>query len=289
MSVSLYVGNLPFSTSTEELNDIFAPYCHTEAFVAERDGRARGYGIVKFEDENDALKAIDALNTSDVGGRSIVVRFDNRSGGRGVDAGAGSGGGGYNGARDSGNNSGTAVYIGNLPWSIHSADLEEIFKPYHYTSIEVIYGRDGRSRGWGLASFETESDAKRAIDEQSGQEIDGRNMLVRFERAKTGGQQGGRSSNNYSKGGQYTSSECTGTSVYLGNLSYTTDEDSLSEVFANYNPTSIWIARNERSGRSRGWGTAKFDSAEIAQQVIQEVNETEVDGRPLLLRVDNRA
>jgi len=89
----LYVGNLPWSTTEADLEEMFSSYgtVHSAAVVTDRDtGRSRGFGFIEI-DASGADKAIEELNGSDVGGRQLRVNEaqDKRRGG-----GGGGGGGG---------------------------------------------------------------------------------------------------------------------------------------------------------------------------------------------------
>ena len=75
MSMTIYVGNLPFSSSEDEVSEIFAQYgeVHSVKLISDREtGRPRGFGFVQM-DRDDAMAAIEALNGSDVGGRTLRV------------------------------------------------------------------------------------------------------------------------------------------------------------------------------------------------------------------------
>jgi cold-inducible RNA-binding protein len=101
MSKKLYVGNLAFQTTEEELNGIFSQFGAVESvtIITDRDtGRSKGFGFVVMEDA-DADKAIEQLNGSQLGGRNLTVNearpmvkreFNDRGRGRG----GGGGGGG---------------------------------------------------------------------------------------------------------------------------------------------------------------------------------------------------
>ncbi|MCZ6666798.1 MAG: RNA-binding protein [Gammaproteobacteria bacterium] len=94
----LYVGNLPWSTTEADLEEMFSSYgtVHSAAVVTDRDtGRSRGFGFIEI-DASGADKAIEELNGSDVGGRQLRVNEaqDKRRGG-----GGGGGGGGGDGGR----------------------------------------------------------------------------------------------------------------------------------------------------------------------------------------------
>lgn len=89
------------------------------------------------------------------------------------------------------------IYVGNLPWSYSSSDLEGLFKEYgDVAEAEVIMDREtGRSRGFGFVSMANDADMQPAIDGLNGQNCNGRPLVVNEarERApKPGGGGGGR-------------------------------------------------------------------------------------------------
>jgi len=89
------------------------------------------------------------------------------------------------------------IYVGNLPWSTTSADLEAMFAPHGAVrSAEVISDREtGRSRGFGFVEMETNEGLQAAIAALNGQEINGRPLTVNEARERTprpGGGGGGR-------------------------------------------------------------------------------------------------
>jgi len=100
--MKMYVGNLSFKMSEDELRDLFAPYgeVSSASLVMDREtGRPRGFGFVEMPDDGQAKTAIDAINGKNIGGRDLVVnearpREDRpRSGGFGGGGGGGGGGG----------------------------------------------------------------------------------------------------------------------------------------------------------------------------------------------------
>jgi len=75
MTMNIFVGNLPFSTSEEEIRALFAEYGNVESvrLITDRDtGRSRGFGFVEMESEA-ANAAIQALNGTELGGRALRV------------------------------------------------------------------------------------------------------------------------------------------------------------------------------------------------------------------------
>eukprot|EP00635_Sarcinochrysidales_sp_CCMP3193_P005748 CAMPEP_0118900474 /NCGR_PEP_ID=MMETSP1166-20130328/6576_1 /TAXON_ID=1104430 /ORGANISM="Chrysoreinhardia sp, Strain CCMP3193" /LENGTH=252 /DNA_ID=CAMNT_0006839617 /DNA_START=106 /DNA_END=860 /DNA_ORIENTATION=- len=86
--VRLYIGNIPYSMTTETLRDHFSSCGRVVDAIVKTDsttGRSRGFGIVAFERQADAHYCIDKWNNKDWEGRPLVVRYDR---------GGGSGGGG---------------------------------------------------------------------------------------------------------------------------------------------------------------------------------------------------
>lgn len=76
MSMKLYVGNLSFQTSSQELEDLFAGIGTVESATVVEDretGRSRGFGFVEMANAEDAEKAIAELNGKEFGGREIKV------------------------------------------------------------------------------------------------------------------------------------------------------------------------------------------------------------------------
>ncbi len=75
MSKSIYVGNLPWSATEEQVQALFAEYGKVLSvkLISDREtGRARGFGFVEREDA-DAVAAIEALDNHDFGGRTLRV------------------------------------------------------------------------------------------------------------------------------------------------------------------------------------------------------------------------
>ena len=72
----IYVGNLPYSTTDQELQDLFANHGNVQSANVVTDrytGRSRGFGFVEMGSAEEAQQAISALNGADYGGRNLVV------------------------------------------------------------------------------------------------------------------------------------------------------------------------------------------------------------------------
>jgi RNA recognition motif-containing protein len=119
--MKLYVGNLAFQTSSQDLQELFgqAGTVESASVVEDRDtGRSRGFGFVEMSSKEEGAAAIAQFNGKEVNGRSLTVNEakprENRAGGGGGRGGFGggrSGGGGYGGNRGGGGGGGG--YSGN--------------------------------------------------------------------------------------------------------------------------------------------------------------------------------
>ncbi len=117
--MNIYVGNLSWDISNEQLQDLFTPYGEVSSarIVTDKfkNNRSKGFGFIEMPNDEEAKQAIDAMNDQEVMGRKLIVneakpqtereprsfggggggrRFDNGGGGNRFSKG-GSGGGGF--------------------------------------------------------------------------------------------------------------------------------------------------------------------------------------------------
>ncbi len=75
MTKTLYVGNLPWSATKEDLAALFAQHAQVKSsriIVDRNSGRSKGFGFIEV-DEEDVGKIIDIMNGKDMGGRELIV------------------------------------------------------------------------------------------------------------------------------------------------------------------------------------------------------------------------
>jgi RNA recognition motif-containing protein len=115
MSMKLYVGNLSYSTTSDDLNQLFAQAGNVDSATVVSDratGRSKGFGFVEMSSREEGEDAIKMFNGKEVGGRALTVNEarprEERSGGfggggsRGGYGGGGGSRGGYGGGGDRG-------------------------------------------------------------------------------------------------------------------------------------------------------------------------------------------
>jgi len=74
----LYVGNLPYKVTSDELKSLFSEFGEIvdAVVISERDsGRSKGFGFVEFNTLEEAKKATEAMNQKEIDGRKLVVNY----------------------------------------------------------------------------------------------------------------------------------------------------------------------------------------------------------------------
>jgi RNA recognition motif-containing protein len=117
MAINIYVGNLPWATTTDDLYAMFQQFgavVRAQIVTDRETGRSRGFGFVEMENQAEADAAIAALNEQDMDGRPLTVNIakpreasgggGGRRGGSGGRGYGGGGGGGYQGGYGGGGN-----------------------------------------------------------------------------------------------------------------------------------------------------------------------------------------
>lgn len=76
---------------------------------------------------------------------------------------------------------GKRIYVGNLPWSVTKARLEQLFSSFGEIEDALVIANKytGRSRGFGFVTFKKNKDAEEAIGKMDGKEVEGRSLVVK--------------------------------------------------------------------------------------------------------------
>jgi len=105
MGINIYVGNLSFDTSEDQLKDLFGSYGTVESAKIITDqftGRSKGFGFIEMSNREEGMNAIKQLNSTQLDGRTLKeneARPRGERGGGGGDSRRGGGGGGGGGDR----------------------------------------------------------------------------------------------------------------------------------------------------------------------------------------------
>src|SRR5579872_5920698 len=113
MAKNIYVGNLAWGVTNEDLLELFGQYgkvVRAQVITDRETGRSRGFGFVEMENDGEAQKAIEALNGFDHNGRPLTVNEARPREERGGGGGGGYGRGGYGGGDQGGGDRGGGGY-----------------------------------------------------------------------------------------------------------------------------------------------------------------------------------
>uniref|UniRef100_A0A2N9IQU6 RRM domain-containing protein n=1 Tax=Fagus sylvatica TaxID=28930 RepID=A0A2N9IQU6_FAGSY len=176
------------------------------------------------------------------------------------------------------------LYVGNLPYSMTSAQLAEVFEEAgRVVSVEIVYDRvTDRSRGFAFVGMRSVEEAKEAIRMFDGSQVGGRIVKVNFPEVPRGGEREVMGPRVWSSNRGFVDSPHK---IYAGNLSWGLTSQSLRDAFADQRGLLSAKVIYENTGRSRGFGFVTFETGEDAQSALGAMNGVEVEGRPLRLNM----
>jgi len=299
-SCRVYVGNLDWGTSWQDLKD----HMKSVGTVTRADvmtgsnGRSRGCGIVEYSTAQEAAEAIRRLNDSELQQRTILVREDRETsrslpahaGGAAAAPAAGGRGAGPKGASTS--NTGSSVYVGNLPWNTAWQDLKDHMKAAGAVShVDILMRRDGKASGGAIVQYESGRDARNAIARLNDAVFAGRPLQVREDREAGGGAGGGAPAAAPPRASQGSSASGAsgGRSVYVGNLPWNTAWQDLKDHMKAAGAVSHVDILMRRDGKASGGAIVQYESGRDARNAIARLNDAVFAGRPLQVREDREA
>ncbi|KAK4428385.1 Polyadenylate-binding protein 5 [Sesamum alatum] len=249
---ALYVGDLEATVDENKLYDLFSQVAPVVSVRICRDQTRRsslGYGYVNFNTPMDASNARDVLNYTPVNGKPIRIMFSQRD--------------------PSLRKSGYAnLFIKNLDPSIDHKALYETFSAFgNVLSCKVAVDSNEKSKGYGFVQFDKEEAAQTAIKRLNGMLINDKQVYVgNFVR---------RQERNPAKGSPKF------TNVYVKNLSESTTEENLKEMFEKFGPITSAVIMKDPNGKSRCFGFINFEKCDAAAAAVENLNGSSLDDKVL--------
>jgi polyadenylate-binding protein len=242
----LYVGNLKPGTGNQQLYDFFTTHkfsvVHAHVKVSTRDV-SNVYGVVKFSSEAEAQKALDLLNNSELEERKIRLMWWNP---------------GHSAIKDKVN---ANVYVKDLDLSLTQKDLSERFSVFgNILSVKLETFSDGSSKGFGFVQFEETEEATKAISDMDGIEWLGKKITVCEFRKRAEREEHKGVKNN----------------LYCRNFPSDYDEEKLQTLFGKYGEITSILIKPSEDGKKQAF--ICFESGEQAQEAVQNLNGTKVEG-----------
>ncbi|XP_072982267.1 30 kDa ribonucleoprotein, chloroplastic-like [Typha latifolia] len=173
------------------------------------------------------------------------------------------------------------LFVGNLPFSVDSAQLAELFeRAGNVEMVEVIYDKfSGRSRGFGFVTMSTVEEVEAAAQQFNGYTLDGRALRVNSGPPPSKSEAPSRGFRNE---GTYDSTN----RVYVGNLSWGVDNLALETLFSEQGKVmEAKVVYDRETGRSRGFGFVTYSSAEEVNNAIASLDGADLDGRSIRVTV----
>jgi len=241
-SASLYVGDLQADVTEGMLFDIFNPVGPVASIRVCRDTltrRSLGYAYVNFHNAQDAERALDTLNNTQINGRVCRIMWSQRD----------------PSIRRSGVGN---IFIKNLDTTITHKELYDTFSAFgNILSCKVQMDDKGVSKGFGFVHFEGQESAESAIKQVNGMLVGQKEVYVaKFLPKKERLLQKGNSWSN----------------VYVKDLDPSVSEEQLVQLFgAHGKTTSVAIMRNP-DGSSKGFGFVCYEKHDDAARAVEALH-----------------
>ena len=189
------------------------------------------------------------------------------------------------------------VLIMNLPFRARWQDLKDLCRQAcQVERADVALEIDGRSRGFGEVTCSSKLDADKLYQMYDGLEWQGRKLSVIVLDSNTAQQQQSISSSGETSsraiefrppaGLMQSPMAADDKMLFIGNLPFSMQWQDLKDLLRPAGRIQRADISLSHEGRSRGWGTAVFTTAEEAQKAVEMFNDTVVDGRTIKVRLD---
>ncbi|AWP10829.1 putative nucleolin [Scophthalmus maximus] len=250
----LFVGNLNSNKDFDEIKSSLRKFFSKNSLeVADvRLGGSKKFGYVEFESEEDMQKAME-LNGKKLMGQELKLdrarsKDTSQEGKKERDA--------------------RTLFIKNLPFSATPDDLKEIFEDA--VDVRLPQGQNGSNRGIAYVEFKSEAEAEKMLEEAQGADVQGRSIMVDYVGEKS--QKGAKVAVTGGGGG-------ASKTLVVNNLSFSATEEVLQSTFEK----AVSIRIPQRDGRPKGFAFVEFESADDAKDALENLNNSEIEGRTIRL------
>lgn len=254
-SASLYVGELDPSVTEAMLFELFSQIGSVASIRVCRDAvtrRSLGYAYVNYNTTADGEKALEELNYTLIKGRPCRIMWSQRD----------------PALRKTGQGN---VFIKNLDTAIDNKALHDTFAAFgNILSCKVAQDESGASKGYGFVHYETDEAASQAIKHVNGMLLNEKKVFVGHHIPKKDRQS------------KFEEMKANFTNIYVKNIPTEVTDEEFRELFEKYGDvTSASLARDQESGKSRGFGFVNFVNHEHAATAVEELNGKDFKGQDL--------
>jgi polyadenylate-binding protein len=254
-SASLYVGELDPSVTEAMLFELFSQIGSVASIRVCRDAvtrRSLGYAYVNYNTTLDGEKALEELNYTLIKGRPCRIMWSQRD----------------PALRKTGQGN---VFIKNLDVAIDNKALHDTFAAFgNILSCKVAQDESGASKGYGFVHYETDEAANQAIKHVNGMLLNEKKVFVGHHIPKKDRQS------------KFEEMKANFTNIYVKNIPTEVTDDEFRELFEKYGEvTSASLARDQETGKSRGFGFVNFVNHEHAAAAVEALNGKDFKGQDL--------
>ncbi|XP_067370797.1 nucleolin isoform X2 [Channa argus] len=247
----LFVGNLNSNKDFEEIKSSLRKFFSKNSLevVDVRLGGSKKFGYVDFASEEDMQKALE-LNGKKVLGQEVKLdkarsKENSQEGKKERDA--------------------RTLFVKNLPFSATVDDLKEVFEDA--VEVRLPPGQNGSNRGIAYIEFKTEAEAEKMLEEAQGADVQGRSIMVDYVGEKS------------QKGAKVAATGAASKTLVVNNLAFSATEEALQSAFEK----AVSIRIPQKDGRAKGFAFVEFESTDDAKEALENLNNTEIDGRSIRL------
>jgi len=276
--VKLYIGNISYDETKANIRKLFQTYGEvTDVFLPlNRETReGRGFGFVAMKDRTAAEKAIQELNESTFGERTIYVNVAGEQPPRQQ----------QQQPKKPIMKRNIKLYVGNISFEASEDDLKALFQNYGtvYDCFLPTWPDTGNPRGFAFITMEPE-DAELAITNIDGTEWNGR--IINVSKAMARKEKMEKLAN--TSGSNASSTRRDITKLYVGNISFDSTEDTIRQLFEQYGEvTNVYVPMDYDYDRNRGFAFVTMVGTAAADQAIRDTDGTDLDGRTIRVNVAN--
>ncbi|XP_069813424.1 polyadenylate-binding protein 1-B-like [Dendropsophus ebraccatus] len=177
MFTNLYIKNFGENMDDERLKELFCKYGPTVSVkvMTDESGKSKGFGFVCFEKHEDAVKAVDEMNGTEVNGKAIYVGRAQKKSERQAELRKR-----YEQIKQErvARSQGVNLYIKNIADCIDDRRLFQVFSPFGTITSAKVMMEGGRSKGFGFVCFSSPREATKAVTEMNGRIVASKPLYV---------------------------------------------------------------------------------------------------------------
>uniref|UniRef100_A0A2K6SJX9 RRM domain-containing protein n=1 Tax=Saimiri boliviensis boliviensis TaxID=39432 RepID=A0A2K6SJX9_SAIBB len=270
----IFIKNLDRSIDNKALYDTFSAFGNIRSCKVVCDENcSKDYGIVHFEAQEAAERAIEKMNGILLNDRKVCIGRLKSLKEREAELQAV--------AKEF-----TNVYIRNFGEDMDDEQLKDLFGKFGLPlSVKVVTDESGKSKGFGFVSFERHEDAQKAVDEMNGKDLNGK--LIYVGRAQKKVERQMELKCKFEQMMQDNTTRYHSVHLYVENLDDCIDDERLQKEFSPFGTVTSAKVMME-SGLSKGVGFVCFSSPEAATKAVTEMNGRIVATKPLYVTLAQR-